>query len=399
MPDVFDTTGLTVKTATEITTDLVTGLQGIYGPDIQTDQNSQDGQTIGILTQLCVDVRELLVDINNGFDPDQAKGAILDQRVTLNNIKRYGGTYTIQPIDVTVNKTVTLAGLDANFNSPTGTGYTIQDNNGNEFILVDTTTLTAGTTSLSFRAQQIGVVNVPIDTITSFVTIINGVTTVNNSSAPVSIGAVQELDSQLRVRRKSSVGLSSNGYLNGLEGALKALTGVVDAVVYENFTDSVDADGIPAHGIWAIVEGGANTDIANLIYQKKAPGANMKGAVSVTITKPNGSLFVVDFDRQTAEPLYIRFTIKTTTAGYTFNTASIQSYIAANLSYEIGAFAETSSITDVSTAAIAAQGGGGVAVLVQISVDNATWTDFLETATLASQWTVASADVGITVAT
>ena len=144
MPDVFDSTGLTVKTATEITTDLTTGLQGIYGSDIQTDQNSQDGQTIGILTQLCVDVRELLVQINNGFDPDQAIGAILDQRVTLNNIKRYGGTYTTQPIDVTVNKTVTLAGLDANFNSPTGTGYTIQDNNGNEFILIDTTTLTAG---------------------------------------------------------------------------------------------------------------------------------------------------------------------------------------------------------------------------------------------------------------
>ena len=399
MPDIFDATGLTVKTATEITTDLVTGMQSIYGSDIQTDQNSPDGQMIGILTQLCVDVRELLVQINNGFDPDQALGAILDQRVTLNNIKRYGGTYTIQPIDVTVSKTVTLQGLDANFNSPTGTGYTIQDGNGNEFILIDTTTLTAGTESLSFRSKAIGAVNVPIDTITNFVTIVNGVTSVNNSSAATSIGAVQELDSQLRVRRRSSVGLASNGYLNGLEGALQALTGVVDAVVYENYTDAIDGNGIPAHGIWAIVEGGANTDIANTIYQKKDPGANMKGSVTVVITKPNGALFPVNFDRQTAEPLYIKFTIKTTTVGFTFNTAAIQSYIAANLSYEIGAFAETSSVTDIATAAIAAQGGGGVAVLVQISNDNATWTDFLEPATLSSQWTVASADVEITVVT
>lgn len=397
MPDALDATGLTVMTATEITTALVTGLQGIYGADIQTDQNSPDGQLIGILTQMAVDIRELLVSINNGFDPDQAQGAILDQRVTLNNIKRYGGTYTLQPIDVVVSNTVTLAGLDANADSPTGTGYTIQDENGNQFILLDTTTFTAGTTSASFRAAKLGAINLPLNTISQFVTVINGVTSVNNSSAPTAVGEVQELDPQLRTRRKSSVGISSNGYLNGLEGALGNLTGVVGAVVYENFTNAVDGNGIPAKSIWVIVEGGANTDIAQTIYQKKDPGAGMKGAVNITVTKPDGSPFVVSFDRPTAEPLYIRFTIKTTVAGFTFDTTEIKNSMIENLSYAIGAFAETSSITDAATTGIAAQGGGGVAVLMQISNDNATWTDFLTTATLSSQWTIATANITITV--
>ena len=397
MPDSFNQNGLSVMTAAEITTALVTGMQAIYGADIQTDQNSPDGQFIGILTQMAVDVRELLVSINNGFDPDQAIGAILDQRVTLNNIKRYGGTYTLQPIDVTVNKTVALQGLDANAESPTGTGYTIQDQNGNEFILLDTTTLTAGTTSLSFRAALLGAVNLPINTINQFVTIVNGVVSVNNSSAPTAVGAAQELDSQLRTRRKSSVGISSNGYLNGLEGTLGQLTGVVSAIVYENYTGTVDGNGIPAHGIWAIVEGGANTDIANAIYQKKDPGANMKGSVSVTVTKLDGSPFVVLFDRPSAAPLYIKFTIKTTVTGYVFNLPSIEAYMANALTYAIGAYAETSAVTDAAIAAIAAQGGGGVPVLVQISNDNATWTDFLSAPTLASQWTVATADITITV--
>lgn len=397
MPDNFDATGLTVETAAEITAGLVSGLQGIYGADIQTAQNSPDGQLIGIMTELAVDIRELLVSINNGFDPDQAIGAILDQRVTLNNIKRQGGTYTTQPIDVVVSKTVELQGLDANFNSPTGTGYTIEDDNGNQFILIDSTTLTVGTTSLSFRAAQLGAIDLPLDTITNFVTIVNGVTSVNNSSAPTSIGQVQELDSQLRTRRKSSVGLSANGYLNGLEGSLKNLTGVVDAVVNENYTDTIDGNGIPAHGIWAVVEGGANTDIATTIYQKKDPGANMKGAVSITITKPGNSPFVILFDRPTAVPLYIKFTIKTTTAGYSFNLPAIKSFMAAALIYAIGAFAETSSITDAATAGIAAQGGGGVAVLMQISIDDSTWVDFLDAPTLASQWTVATANIDITV--
>jgi len=397
MPDTFDANGLVVKTASEITTALVTGLQSIYGSDIQTDQNSPDGQMVGILTQMAVDIREKLVDINNGFDPDLATGAILDQRVALNDIRRAGGTYTTQPIDIVVSQTVNLAGLDDNYDDPLGVGYTIQDANGNKFILIDSVTLTVGSYSLSFRAQKIGSVSVPTNTITSFVTIVPGVTSVNNSSAATSVGSDQETDAQLRVRRRSSVSNSSSGYLNGLEGNLQSITGVIDAAVYENYTDTVDANGIPAHGIWCVVEGGANTDIADMIYRKKDPGANMRGSVAVVKTTPAGRMLTVKFDRPTATPLYIRFNIKTTVSGYAFNTASIKDYISTNLSYDIGSFAETSSITDAAIAAIAAQGGGGVPVAVQVSSDGVTWVSYLDALTLASQWTVSSANIAITV--
>ena len=399
MPDTFNENGLTVKTASEITADLANGLQSIYGADINIDQNSPDGQMVGIITQMCVDLRELLVQINAGFDPDQAVGNILDQRIPLNNITREGGTYTIQPIDITVNRSVPLAGLDGNFDDPNGTGYTVQDGNGNKFILVDSTTITTGLTTLSFRAQQIGDVNVPINTVTNAVTIIPGVTAINNSSAATSIGQNEETDAQLRVRRQQSVAIASNGYLNGLLGTVLNISGVTEAVLYENYTDSTDGNGIPPHGIWLIVNGGANTDIANAIYTKKDPGANMKGSVTENIITQSGGLFVAQFDRPIAENLYIEFDIKTTVAGFSFDTASIASYIANNVKYSIGQFAETSAITAAAVAAIAAQGGGGVPVLVQISVDNATWTDYLTTTGLNYEWTLDPARISITVLT
>jgi len=397
MPDIINASGLQVKTAEEIRQDLENGLRNIYGADINLDQNSPDGQLVGILTQMAVDIRELAVQVNNNFNPDRAFGRLLDERVVINNIERNGGTYTITDIDITVDRTVTLQGLDAAFNDINGQGYTVQDNAGNEFILIDTDTITAGTHSLSFRAKEIGRVETTIGTITNPVTVVIGVTNINNGSAPTTIGQNEETDAQLRVRRQRSVALSSTGYLNGLLGDVLALDGVTDAVLYENVTNSVDADDIPAHGIWLVVEGGANTDIGNMIYENKSYGANMKGDVDVNIVTASGGLFVAKFDRPTAQDLYIRFEIQRTVPLYVFDLDSIKQYIVDNLIYSIGDYSETSLVTAQAVAGIANQGGGGVPINVELSDDDIAWTDFLEVPTLDSKWTLDVSRIDITV--
>lgn len=397
MADLLNEDGLTVKTAAEITTDIATDLRAAYGNDINLDQNSPDGQVVGIITQLATDLRELLVGINNGFDPDQAQGDLLDQRVTINNIERKGGTYTVQPISITTDRTVTLQGLDADYDLTTGTGFTVQDNAGTQFILADTTTITAGTTSLNFRAKEIGAVNVLVGTITNPVTIVLGVTAINNPSAALQIGENQETDPQLRVRRESSIANNSEGYIDGLRGALLDVTGVSEAKVYENVTNAVDADGIAAHGIWAIVEGGANADIAQVLYAKKSYGAYMTGAVEVAIDTASGGVFTAKFDRPSAENLYIRFDIQRTVTGYSFDTAGIKTYMAENIIYTIGQFAHTATITAAALAAINSLGGGGVPVNVEISLNGSSWVDYLETTTKDNQFTVDTTRITITV--
>lgn len=397
MADLLNEDGLTVKTAAEITTDIATDLRSAYGNDINLDQNSPDGQVVGIITQISTDLRELLVGINNGFDPDQAQGDLLDQRVTINNIERKGGTYTVQPISITVDRTVILEGLDADYDLIAGTGYTVQDNAGTQFILADTTTLTAGTTSLNFRAKDLGSVNVTVGTITNPVTVVLGVTAVNNPSAALQIGEDQETDAQLRVRRESSIANNSLGYLDGLRGALLAVTGVSEAKVYENVTNAIDADGIAAHGIWCIVEGGANDDIAQVIYAKKSYGADMTGAVEVAIDTASGGVFTAKFDRPSAENLYIRFDIQRTVTGYSFDTAGIKSYMEDNIAYTIGQFAHTATLTASALDAINSLGGGGVPVNVEISLNGSDWYDYLETTTKDNQFTVDSSRITITV--
>jgi len=397
MGDILDATGLTVKTRSEIVADLEAAFKAIYGSDINIDQNSPDGQLIGILAQQAIDVRELLVSIYNSFNPDRAIGTPLDERVAINNIQRRGGTFTVQPITLVITRTVTLQGLDANYNDVNATGYTVQDNSGNQFILVDTETFTVGTYSRNFRAKNLGLVETTVNTITNPVTIVLGVASVNNPSGALEVGQNEETDAQLRLRRQYSVAIAASGYLNGLLGAVLNLSGVTDAKLYENVTNVTDADGIPAHSTWLIVEGGANTDIAQTYYEKKSAGSGMKGAVSVPITTPSGNIINFLFDRPTAKDLYIRFDIQRTITGTTFDQAAIKQYLVDNLVYSIGAFAETSTITAQAIAAIAASSGGGVPLNVEISDDGSTWADFLEVTTLDEQWTVDTSRITITI--
>lgn len=397
MVDSITSAGLQIKSLPEIISDLETGFRAIYGADINLDQNSPDGQMINIFAQACIDLRELLASLNNSFDPDRAVGTLLDQRVAINNIVRRAGTFTIQPIEIIVDRTVTLQGLDANFNSIDGTGYTVQDNAGNQFILVDTATITAGTHNLNFRAKNIGAVETIVDTINNQVTVVLGVTSVNNPSGALEVGQNEETDAELRIRRQQSVSIGSVGYLNGLLGSVLNLDGVSDAKIYENVTNATDADGIPAHGIWLIVEGGANTDIANQIYYKKSYGANMKGAVSVNIDTASGDIFTAKFDRPTAEDLYIRFDIQPTNASASFDLTAIKNYIVSNLSYKIGQFAETATITALALQAIQATSGAvGVPVNVEISKNGSSWFDYLETSTKDKQFVLDATNITIT---
>lgn len=377
MSDSFNENGLQTATAPELRSELETEFRNIYGNDIVLDSSTPDGQLINILVQKGVDVRGLISQLYNSFNPDNTQGALLDQRCAINNIFRKAGTFTTVNIDITTNTTVTLQGVDENYNSPDATGYTIQDNEGNRFILVNTQTLSAGTTSVLFRSETLGKVIVLPNTITTPVTIVLGVVSVNNPTVATSIGNDEELDADLKARRRRSVSISSFGYLNGLQAALLQLDGVTDARVYENYTSSTDANGTPAHCIWVVVDGGSSADIANAIYSKKCPGTNMRGDITYTITTEALTQFEARWDEADVTPLYIKFDIHPEIAGTTFDLDAIKEYIESNLDYKIGECAETATITSIAQDAIDSVGGGGYAVNVLVSDDNTTWVEYL----------------------
>lgn len=333
MPNSIDNTGLTLKTNQELVDDVTAKLKLIYGDDISLASNSPDGQLLRIFLQVVTDMLEMVRSVYNSFDPDQASGAILDQRVAINGIARTAGTYTLAPVSVTVDRAMTLYGLD---DTGGNTLFTVADGSGNQFYLQATYVFgAAGTASLTFRAKDVGAVEVLQNTITNLVSIILGVTAVNNPLAATSIGVDEETDVKLKLRRAASFMLPALGPADAIQAALLEVTGVTDAVVIDNPT-SGEVGGVPANSIWAIVENGADADIADVIYQKKAAGCGMFGGEEVVVVRPNGQTQTIKFDRPTNQDLYVEFTINPKTSGLSFDHDFIKAELAARMLYTIG---------------------------------------------------------------
>lgn len=307
MANTLDSTGLTINTQAELIAIFQAGFESIYGSDINLDADSPDGQMMMIYIQALLDNLDLLVQVYNSFDPDTAIGVALDQRVAINGIQRQAGTFTITPVSITVTKALTLYGADQSAQDV----YTVADNAGNEWELIATVSPTvAGTNVYNFQSVLSGARSTILNTITVPVTIVLGVSTINNPSTYITLGIDEESDADLRERRKRSVSIAAQGYLAALTAALENITGVSYVKVYENTDNSTDADGIPGHSIWAVISGsGAPVDIANAIYKKRNGGCGMRGDQSYAVTQPDTSLFLVKWDNVEAETLFIKATL------------------------------------------------------------------------------------------
>lgn len=389
MANALTSSGLVISTLQEIIdqikngTSQYPGLFQIYGADINVEPNSPDGQLVNLLAQVAIDLEELAAQVNAGFDPDQAVGRVLDMRCAINGVTRRAGTYTLQPVTVTVNRAVTLPGLDTNPTAP----FTISDNAGNRFFLLNSYAfLAAGSTSLTFRAEKLGAVLTTPNTLTQVVTVTLGVSSVNNPLAATSIGTAEETDMALRIRRQNSVALPSRGYLDGLLGALQGIEGVTQAIVRENDT-AATVDTIPSHSIWCIVAGGANADIASAIYRKRNAGCGMKGSTVVAVTQVDGTSFDVKFDRPTAENLYIQFDAVAVTGS--LDEVYIRNQLLALLSYDIAQAADASAII-----ALCKQIAPNVSFSNEgVSDDGTTWVSLLDPTAINYQFQIASARI------
>ena len=307
MPNQITAAGLETKTQAELIAEFTIAFKAIYGVDINLEQDTPDGQAMLIQIQSTLDVLDLLKEIYNSMNPDNAIGVTLDQRVAYNGIQRQAGTFTITPITIVTTSSLNLFGLDQSDEEI----YTVTDNAGNEWQLIDTQNIAlAGAFIFQFQSAVPGAVLTIPNTITTPVTIVLGVDSVNNPSTFTTLGIDEESDTNLKIRRLKAVSLASQGFLAGLLASLENITGVIDAFVFENRTGLTDADGTTSHSIWVIVSGTADdADIADAIYRKRNAGVNMRGNRSFVITQLDGTPFTVFWDNVVSEDLFIEFTV------------------------------------------------------------------------------------------
>lgn len=285
--------------------ELQAAMQAIFGPTISLDPDTIDGQTLGIYAEAVSNLDQLANDIYDGFNPIGATGLALSRLVQLNGIRRIAGAYSTATVRcVGTNGTTIPAG---SLVGSTTLPVKFQT-------LADASITATGFVDIAVRATEFGATLAPTGTLDKIDTPIYGWQTVTNLADAVP-GRAEETDEALRIRRAQSTATPSQSILDGIYGALADISDVMHVKVLENSTNATDGNGIPAHAIYCIVDGGTNADIASAIWLRKPAGTTLHGAVTQNITDSQGVTQPIKFGRPTGVNIWITVNL-TTRAGW-----------------------------------------------------------------------------------
>lgn len=279
----IDANGITAPSYADILAYLQSLYQGIYGADAYLGPDSQDGQFLGALAKAFNDVNAVALQVYSSFSPSTAVGASLSSNVKINGIAREVATYSTAPVTLVGQANTTI------------TNGVVTDENGNRWDLPASVTIpSSGSISVTATCEVLGDITAPEGTITGIATPTLGWQTVTNT-ADATPGAPVEDDAKLRYRQSISTSNPSLTVLDGIIGAVAAITGVTRYVPYENNTNTTDANGIPAHNVAIVVEGGDPVAIATAIAAKGYPGMPTYGTTTETVIDSYGNHKTINF--------------------------------------------------------------------------------------------------------
>ncbi|EMN0438478.1 TPA: baseplate J/gp47 family protein [Klebsiella pneumoniae] len=300
--------------------DTITGyFQQIYGSDAYLDPDSKDGQMVALVALAIHDANNMAISVYRSFSPSTALSDALTSNVKINGITRRAAT----------NSTV-----DELIEGEAGTliaNGSVKDANGIIWNLpaqvaigIDGTVIATATCSVA------GAVAAPAGSVNKINTPTRGWVSATNLQA-ATVGVAAETDAELRVRQSQSVALASLTPFDAVDGAIANVEGVTRHKLFENDTEVMDANGLPAHSISAVVEGGDATVIANTIRSVKGQGVSTFGMTAVVVTDRYGNPYTIRFSRPVDVPVFVSITLRALT-GYTSDVgdemkAAVASYI------------------------------------------------------------------------
>jgi len=301
---VFDDTGLTLDTYSEIKEALLDDLKASFGDNIKASDDSVFGMLASIVSELLSDLSEDIQKTKSAFDPNAASGSSLSNLVMLNGLTRNEAEYSTVTLECTANnKGCTI---------PAGSLVSDPDDSDIQFA-TDIELVLAPSTSgnVSATAVDTGAIEASNDTLTQIDTPIFGWDSVSNPSSATA-GQTEETDTALRLRRKFASLQVGQCSISAIYTAIANLDSVEVLRIYENNGETTDSNGVPPQHIWAVVKGGNDSDIAQALFLHLAAGIGMIGDTNVNYDDPiTGETYTITFERPEDVDIYIDIEIVT----------------------------------------------------------------------------------------
>lgn len=295
---VIDEYGLTLPIFGDVHTWLQTVFREIFGYDIYIENDSQDGELIGVKSKAMHDAYSSVGAAYNAFSPATAQGAGLTRVCKINGIRRKAPSKSM--VDVRIIGWVGTEILNGRVADTIDHIWELPP----QVIIPD-----AAEIIVTATAQEAGAVFAPAHSVTRIMTTTRGWQSVDNPEAS-STGAPIETDAMLRVRQSISTSIPAKSTYESLVGAVAGLPGTNRYRGYENETPGLDAYGLPGNSVSIVVEGGDDLAIATVIYKKKAPGTITAGTTSATVIDVYGIPHRVYFSRPVQVPVQVLAPVK-----------------------------------------------------------------------------------------
>ena len=314
------------------------------------------GQKLEIAANEIALAWEQLLGLHQSLDPDAATGAALDKLCAITGTKRDGPSASTAALVATgtpltvlpSGRLIGVAGSSAQFSTgasktisavpawqaahsyllgerfhvgglrvyqvlapgvsggsaPTFTGASISDGGATITYLGQG----SGAADLTATATATGPTIAVARTMTTISTPVGGWASVINLADAV-LGANRENSTELRTKRERELASGSRTVI-AIQANLSRTSGVTYVAVAENTTDATNADGLPPHSVEAIVQGGTDAAIAQVILDTVAEGIATYGTSSSTATDDDGNTVTVYFTRPTEVPFWVETVVE-----------------------------------------------------------------------------------------
>lgn len=192
------------------------------------------------------------------------------------------------------------SGTSAGSGGPTTTSSDITDNTvhwryiGEGTGAVDVDALASITGPLIAESGDITVIDTPVFGWDSVINLLDA-----------DPGSDIETDAELRTKRRLELTSSGDATADAIRADLLQVEGVTFVNVFNNNTDTTDADGVPPHSVEILVQGGDDQDIWDAIGTAVPVGIGTFGGEVGTFTDDEGEDHTVRFSRPTIITAYV----------------------------------------------------------------------------------------------
>jgi len=206
---------------------------------------------------------------------------------------------------------VTIAGTSSAGSPPTGAvGAVVTEGSVTWRAMANST---QGVALVPFKATVVGPLSASAGTLINIATPVSGWVSAYNVH-DADLGTAIQSEPSLRALRVAQLQSSGGGPADAIRAAILRIPTVENCVVFVNDTDTVDGDGVPAHGVEVLIQAPSvspttDEELALAVWRAVGAGIATGGSITETITDASGNPQSVSFSRPTPVPIYVAATV------------------------------------------------------------------------------------------